>query len=1076
MTRRQAPPDQHERERALNWEQSFIVQAPAGSGKTSLLVERYLHLLAHVQRPEEILAITFTRAAAMEMKQRVLDALHKDNALTRAIRIQDQANNWQLRSNPHLLKIQTIDSFATELATQIPGEQSADGMRIEDKPEALYQQAARDVLGQLFARESSFIYISEFLAALDNNADSAERLLTIMLGKRDQWLAVARLITSLALQDSSALTDTLDRAIHDLRSAILTPLEQSLSPRDHAMVQRIAQATEQEANIKSLLPIILTQSGTIRKTVDRRQHIAFTDKLLKEETVAWLKDLDERKLTGVLQAGSRLPDVLDNPGTLIATGVTLALAAAELEALLQNRRSLDFTGMLIRASKGLRDEHGPTDLALYWDYRIKHLLIDEFQDTSRSQYEFFSLLTEGWEANDGNTFFAVGDPMQSIYRFRDADVSLFSRCWEHGLPNIVLEPIQLSANFRSAKALVNWNNELFSTLFPKNSLPELGAIRFSPATAQRDESAASKAGGYCRAPGVILKNFGDERQEAEAIAQHIVELTQGLTANDSGTIGILCRTRGDLPVLLQALKRSGIPFTSTDIDSLAEEPIVRDLLSLHRLLLRPVEPLAWFSILRSPMVGLTLEQLEAFADSADIFGLAEHYAKSEPALARFTQAYAWAQSRLYELPICEVIEGCWMRLGGTDAYPVSKLPHAQRWFDLLESMDEKGSDPDALLTKTGDLYAQDASQSRVQVMTIHKSKGLEFTHVILPNLGRRPRTQETDLLLWRPTQNGLLIGIKQDPVHQWLTFEEKSRNENEIKRLLYVACTRAEHSLWLSTALADERPAGLAKYLPAMDTVEPHKPTGTALPTESLTKSKDTVAVDRQGYFARLPREYRWENPAMRAAADAADSTPDEASIANEAAPEADERSNRFNLSLGNLVHLALAHVGNGLLMQKPFEQHLLEAAMYDWLPRLDATPDQWPDVMAHALAQIARTLEDPAGLWLLQPHPHGRFEWPVTTVINANPKRFVIDRLFVSDGHWWIVDFKTSAPANGITTDHFVAEELLRYRAQLAQYQHILEILVREQREHDEGAALPDVPIKTALYFTALSRLERIN
>ena len=429
MSGRQAPPDQRERERALNWEQSFIVQAPAGSGKTSLLVERYLHLLAHVQRPEEILAITFTRASAMEMKQRVLDALHKDTALTRAIRAQDHANNWQLRRNPHLLKIQTIDSFATELATQIPGEQSADGMRIEDKPEALYQQAARDVLGQLFARESSHIYISEFLAALDNNADSAERLLTTMLGKRDQWLDVARLIMSLALQDSSALTNTLDRAIHDLRSALLIPLEQSLSPADHTMIQRLAQATEQAANIESLLPMILTQSGTIRKTVDRRQHIAFTDKPLKEQTVAWLKDLDERKLAGVLQACARLPDGLNNPGTLIATGVTLALAAAELESLLQNRRSLDFTGMLIRASRGLRDEQGPTDLALYWDYRINHLLIDEFQDTSRSQYEFFSLLTEGWEADDGNTFFAVGDPMQSIYRFRDADVSIFSRCW-----------------------------------------------------------------------------------------------------------------------------------------------------------------------------------------------------------------------------------------------------------------------------------------------------------------------------------------------------------------------------------------------------------------------------------------------------------------------------------------------------------------------------------------------------------------------------------------------------------------------------------------------------------------------
>jgi hypothetical protein len=243
----------------------------------------------------------------MEMKQRVLDALQEDNALIRTIRTQDQINNWQLGRNPHLLKIQTIDSFATELATQIPGEQSAEGVRIEDKPETLYQRAARDVLGQLFSEESSRIYVGEFLAALDNNADSAERLLTIMLGKRDQWLDVARLITSLALQDSSALEDTLDRAIQDLRTVLLTPLAQKLSRSDHTMIQRLAEATEHEPDIESLLPMILTQKGTVRKTVDRRQHIAFTDKPLKADTVAWLKDLDDRNLAGALHACSLLP-------------------------------------------------------------------------------------------------------------------------------------------------------------------------------------------------------------------------------------------------------------------------------------------------------------------------------------------------------------------------------------------------------------------------------------------------------------------------------------------------------------------------------------------------------------------------------------------------------------------------------------------------------------------------------------------------------------------------------------------------------------------------------------------------
>ena len=216
---------------------------------------------------------------------------------------------------------------------------------------------------------------------------------------------------------------------------------------------------------------------------------------------------------------------------------------------------------------------------------------------------------------------------------------------ERLLPNVPLEPIQLSANFRSVKPLVDWNNALFSSLFPKSSLPELGAIRFSPAVAQYDEERRRTSDTRTHSSAAILQSFNDEQQEAEAIAQHVAELTSGLNEDDDASIGILCRSRGHLPVLLQALKQADIAFTSTDIDSLTQEPIVRDLLSLHRSLLCPAEPLAWFSILRSPMVGLTLKQLEAFAGSTDIFQLAEQQAKSEPALARLIQAYAWAKQR-----------------------------------------------------------------------------------------------------------------------------------------------------------------------------------------------------------------------------------------------------------------------------------------------------------------------------------------------------------------------------------------------------------------------------------------------
>jgi ATP-dependent exoDNAse (exonuclease V) beta subunit len=293
------------------------------------------------------------------------------------------------------------------------------------------------------------------------------------------------------------------------------------------------------------LPLILTQKGTVRKSIDRRQDEAFTDKAFKSDFLNWLETLQQRNLAPLLSACAQLPGLQEEPeafDTLIATAVTLAMAAAELESLLGQRRCLDFTGMLMRASAGLEDEQGPTDLALYWDYRISHLLVDEFQDTSRSQFDFFNRLTAGWARDDANTFFAVGDPMQSVYRFRDADVSIFSQCWQQGLPNVGLEPLQLTSNFRSRPELVDWNNELFSALFPADGLPHLGAIPFSQAIAQhRNDTESSQVA------ALVQHAFADEAQEAAAIAHHVAELLAQFPDDGEEDIGILCRARSHLP-------------------------------------------------------------------------------------------------------------------------------------------------------------------------------------------------------------------------------------------------------------------------------------------------------------------------------------------------------------------------------------------------------------------------------------------------------------------------------------------------------------------------------------------------
>ncbi len=1062
MNPKTVPPDQEQRDRALSVDESFIVQAPAGSGKTTLLVQRFLNLLTTVSRPEEVLAITFTRAAAAEMKLRVLEEMEKNSPLTQAIMRHDEANNWQLRRNPHLLRIQTIDSFATELATQIPGIQSAEGMRIEENPQPLYQQAASDVLAKLFTDDASAIFISEFLSALDNNASSAERLLTIMLGKRDQWLDVATLVASTAFDDLADVQQIQRLGVIDVRQRLLDALQAKLSASDQQMILRLGKATGVEPTVEELLPTLLKKNGGIRQTVDRRQGEAFTDKPLRADTIEWLRDLEARQFAGLLHACSLLPDIEQDPSTLIAASVTLALAAAELEASMRRRRCIDFTGILMKAGQGLRDGTGPTDLALFWDYRVKHLLVDEFQDTSRSQYRFFSLLTEGWSPSSGNTFFAVGDPMQSIYRFRDADVSIFSQCWAQGLPNVALEPIQLKANFRSSASLVDWNNALFTTLFPATSLPELGAIAFSPALAQLPDDETDR--------GKQLRSFANEEEEAEAITCHIAELIRERTPDSSENIGILCRARTHLPVLLKALKQANIRYTSTEIDPLEGEPIVRDLLSLHKALLRPDDRLAWFALLRSPVVGLTLQQLEIFAPHTDVFAFATEQKSSSPALERFVEAIDWAKPRLYELPICEIVEGCWMRLGGVDAYEAASLTHAIRWFELLEAMADDALNPDLVVTKTAKLYAQDASDSSVQVMTIHKSKGLEFAHVILPNLGKAPPPEETDLLLWQPTERGLLIGIKQDSTHDWLAHGEKNRAENESKRLLYVACTRAAKSLWMSTSKITDKHKGLASYLAKHDTPNPQL-------AETIDKASDTrLPTAAQAQLIHLPSDYRWSPPADIRASTILDAAKNQADLPDAEDKTQDDRSNRYNLSLGNLVHRALAYIGDQNRLGWPINQSTIKTNIERWLPDLDAYPDQYDDVTKAALAHVERTMEDSTGRWALLAHDFGRFEWPVNHLVADQSKRLVIDRLFVSQNYWWIIDFKTSAPDHGTPLPDFFQQETLRYSAQLEQYAHVLRSLLAERPTSVCDLWAQHLPVKTALYFTSMGHLEELS
>ncbi|MFZ1243648.1 MAG: UvrD-helicase domain-containing protein, partial [Azonexus sp.] len=464
--------DRIARQRALEVA-SFIVEAPAGAGKTELLTQRYLRLLAVVENPEEVLALTFTNKAATEMRDRILGSLeraasgempeqpHKQLTfgLAQKVLAHDAAQGWRLLGHPGRLRITTLDALCASLARQMPylsrfGSQPG----VSEDAEAHYATAARRTLEMVEAGGDDAEVVAEALAFMDNNAGRLERLLIAMLGRRDQWLHHASRIESGAMKaeveagfaalierDLATVGELLDARVQTL----LMPLARFAAANVPGTLDfifdwnfRLTAAIADLPSWQAVATLLLTTTGTLRKTVDKR--IGFpADKEFGDQKKAMLELLAElRGVAGLEEALAMLvklprPELSEGEwATVECFSRLLRLAAGQLWLAFQEAGEVDFIEIAARAGLALGDDEAPTDLAQALDYRIRHLLVDEFQDTSPSQVGLIEKLTRGWMPDDGRTLFVVGDPMQSIYRFRKADVGLFLRVRERGIGDI----------------------------------------------------------------------------------------------------------------------------------------------------------------------------------------------------------------------------------------------------------------------------------------------------------------------------------------------------------------------------------------------------------------------------------------------------------------------------------------------------------------------------------------------------------------------------------------------------------------------------------------------------------------
>lgn len=1247
------PPDQAERSRALDPARSFLVQAPAGSGKTYLLTQRFLRLLALAEKPDEIVAITFTNAAAAEMRNRVLDALEKAEtgisaededpeslpALARKAMEQAHRLGWKILDQPGQLRITTIDAFCRSLALQSPlswGLLSGLGGKLDavENAKALYQRAARRTLELLAGGDSPLRRsVEEVLLWRDNNWKDVEDLLVDMLGQRNRWYqefvfaregdweALRRRLEEPFCRDVRRRLETLGRLLDGLSGSRefaldlarfactsggkLAPV--SLAERADLPVSFIPVNGVEEAVLlddaagayRDLAGFLLTKEGAWRKkgglNVNNGFPATLEGKAAKERFGELIEGLrQEPGLEAALAAFCAPMPVryTEEEWELMRhCFAVLRVAFVELQAVFAETGSVDFIEVAQIALRILEPQNGfPSDLAMRQADSIRHLLIDEFQDTSRNQHQLLARLIAAWPEREGRSCFCVGDPMQSIYGFREAEVELFERTRTHGLEisdgvdaaPFRFEFVTLRANFRTAPSLVADLNGHFERIFSEDDGSGVRFSRVEPARTTSTETIAktelhlaftrSMRGSATDSAFIGEPEETRRKQLNEIVALIRNKLPMIAKAQRNGDtnkfrIAVLGRTKRSLILIAEALHAAGIGFRAIELVGLRERPEVLDALSLVRALLNPVDRTAWLGVLRAPWCGLSLEELHLLTSADDrlvadtpipilletrlsaLHAQGRIGSRAFAAASRVGRVLRWtAETRPAAAgsALGTWVESIWKALGGDATVDAEQRQNLRLLWSALDALPEGeldlvGPGLDAALDG---LYAlPDPASSGdygVQLMTIHKSKGLEFEVVIVPDLEAEGRKGEKTMISWLERGladsgedgDGQLTEFLIAPIQSkgadpgvaktWVDAVKRERERQELRRVLYVAATRAREELHLFArprfsvnksdgSLTLAKPAGLlATAWPALgDTVEAEFSDwaeGLEGAKESETREEivETLAAEagnvvempapvRPTRLRRLPEAFA-APPFPRRNASLSDRESSGTLAGEDSVYARTEGGLRSRLE-GTAVHRLLELLSR---LRQNMSGDGAALAIEEALPRIVAEirshglPLPTAQKMAHdALAAAQRSLTDSVGAWILTPHPEADAELRWTGMVRMGiagtaedrlrQRNLRPDRLFFassaagSDGSkgpkgstWWIIDYKTSHAAganllNEIEKQEFLAAHREQHAAQLAAYAGMLRSL--------RGGGLPAsaLEIRAGIYYPRL-------
>lgn len=1127
---------------ALDPARSFIIDAPAGAGKTELLTQRFLMLLARVDEPEEIIALTFTNKAAAEMRDRIMQSLisatqapdpnalpHKQitRRLACAVLERNDLRQWRLLQQPGRLRVMTLDALSARIARQMPilsrfGTQPA----IASETAPYYEQAARNTLDQLEDGTQDSDTIARALSYFDNDAGRLQRMLVSMLARRDQWLKHAYETDPTSLQEdvSHVLREIVSHRLAEIVRRIPPARQQTfmaaaryaaaLSPESPIHVlsdwhSALDDSPEQLVLWRGVADLFLTGKNELRKIYQKPINLAGAAHLAAKQVL--LDAITDFAATGdeaALADIRTLPEPAlgaDAADMITHLAALLRLANAQLWLVFIQEKVVDFSEIATRACTALGENDDPSEIRERLDYRISHLLVDEFQDTSPLQVDLLERLTAGWENDPMRSVFLVGDPMQSIYRFRKADVGLFLRVRQHGLGQLKPEHLQLYLNNRSYAEIVDWVNDTFVDVFAKADDVMLGAVTYAPSVANKGARPDARVSIHPIISGESDPDTGDQPPKTladEREARTIIDLIRSArTENPEGSIAVLVRARSHLSALVTQLQQAEppLPFQAVEINALGSRQPIQDLVSLTRALHHRADRVHWLAILRAPWCGLTLADLYQLAGDdhqQTLWSLMQDENRinllSEDGRARLLplrQALADAYANQGLQRPRRWVEGVWHAIHGPACLgEPADVSDVAAFFALLDDIEDRGeldlSKLDDALTRL--FAAPDAriESAHIQLMTIHKSKGLEFDTVILPGLHRTPPPDEKTLLLWDDSllddgQEHLVVApapapgsaVSDTPTpYDLLRGFERSRAQNEDKRVLYVAATRAIRRLHLLGTVTRDKQSDDPSVLKSPAISSLLAPLWPALKETFITAAHEPAPptplnrqLDPASFVPQLIRVM--SPPPMQ------DTLPDTMPVENEESAHA--FGSTLEIDIGILVHRYLEVIArDGLTswhgdrigaLRPRFTQHFL-------------TLGHETEDAATAARIVDDTLQnallDAVSRWILDAHTDADCEVPLSSVSASdnlpvevdNYQRHVIDRTFIENNERWIIDYKT-VRINELQP-HTKLEAMLQakaesYRPQMTRYATLY------AHEAEQG-----IRLRIAIFFPAHGKL----